>query len=716
MKKKIESLFLTFVLILIFGNSLYAQDIENKNVLKLNDSTTLHLSDVFVKAQRPILKVVGGRLEYNIPNLIKYKPVDNAFDILKELPGISMTGDLVSIIGTTKTNILINNRLSSMTLDQVVSMLKSTSAGKVKKIEVMYSTPPQYGVRGAAINIIMEDDKSLKDVLKGEVSLTGRQAYYFTPIGRVNLGYTSGRFTSDFSYSIETDNGRRKENMQAFPSFDNQIYTVNQANQGKSMVTSHNVRGVLEYETLAKSNFKFTYTGSFDHMNTNRSSISSFVNIDTISTNNHITGPTSLNSFRFDYITAKGLSVGGDYVVYNDRTNQELLNVLSLNAQQDIIISTSSQHVQRGNVYANMTSHPWQDWELNYGISGSLSKTDNSSVTSINNVPDNSATFIQTQKEQNAGGFLGFTRQFSEKLSLQASLSLQYYKAIVDSLQHQRTLWNRLDIFPNMNLSYNANENNIIQLSFSSDKVYPGYWQTSPSQNYINAYSYSKGNPNLLPERTYSSNLSYIFLKKYVLTAFLNYESNNIQQMPYQNKTSLTMIYTTINMDFRNISGLSATVPLKISNLLESKLTTTGILLHDKGLLYDIQFDREKFFGQVSLNSTFFLTKKKDLLFSVDASYNSSAIQGIYNIDATSNLSSAIIWKFADDKATLTFKAEDILNSLSPKTHININDQRNNMTVFYDSRFISLTFKYSFSGYKKKQVEDVDTSRFGNKL
>jgi len=174
MKKKIESLFLTFVLILIFGNSLYAQDIENKNVLKLNDSTTLHLSDVFVKAQRPILKVVGGRLEYNIPNLIKYKPVDNAFDILKELPGISMTGDLVSIIGTTKTNILINNRLSSMTLDQVVSMLKSTSAGKVKKIEVIYSTPPQYGVRGAAINIIMEDDKSLKDVLKGEVSLTGR--------------------------------------------------------------------------------------------------------------------------------------------------------------------------------------------------------------------------------------------------------------------------------------------------------------------------------------------------------------------------------------------------------------------------------------------------------------------------------------------------------------------------------------------------------------
>jgi hypothetical protein len=407
--------------------------------------------------------------------------------------------------------------------------------------------------------------------------------------------------------------------------------------------------------------------------------------------------------------------MGGDYVLYNDRTNQELLNLSSLKTQEEIN-SSSSQHVQRGNVYANMTSHMAHAWELNYGISGSLSKTDNNSFTSINNTTDNTATFIQTQNEQNVGGFMGFTRQFSEKLSLQASLSLQYYKATVDSLQQQRTLWDRLDIFPNMNFSYNANENNTFQLSFSSDKVYPNYWQISPSHNYINVYSYSQGNPNLMPERTYSGNLTYIFLKKYVLTAFFNHESGNIQQMPYQNKTSLTMIYTTINMDYRNMSGLSGTVPLNVSNILESKLTGTGIFFQDKGTLYDIQFDRKKLWGQLSLNNTFFLTKGKNWLFSLDASYSTSAIQGIYTIDPIANLSSALIWKFAGDKAGLTLKAEDIVNSQSPKAHININSQLNNMLVFRDNRLISLTFRYSFRGYKKKQMEEVDTSRFGNKL
>ena len=709
----------TSFLILIFSVSfqifLPAQNVADKSVFKLNDSTTLKLPDVFVKASRPLLKVVGGRLQYNIPNLIKYKPVDNAFDVLKELPGITLSGDLVSIIGTTKTNILINNRLSSMTLDQVISMLKSTPAGKVKKVEIMYSTPPQYGVRGASINIIMEEDKLLKDVLKGEVSLTGSQAYYFTPSGRVNLAYTSGRFSTDFSYSLENENARRKEDMQAFPTLNGQTYKVDQANAGKTVNNKHNVRGVLEYETTAKSHLTFTYAGSFDNVNSRRYSLTSFGSSDTVTTNNHVFGPSSLHSFRFDYTGSKGLSLGGDYVLYNDVSNQELLNQSAIQPQE-AINSNSSQHAQRGNVYANMTSQLPHGWELNYGISGSLSKTDNKSFTKIDNLADDAATFVQTQQEQSAGGFMGFTKQFNEKLSLQASLSLQYYKATVDSLQRSRTLWNRLDLFPSMVFSYNPNENHTIQLSFSSDKSYPSYWQTSPSLLYINAYSYAQGNPNLLPERTYSANLNYILLKKYVMAAFFNHQSGNIQQMPYQNKTSLSMIYTTINMDFRNITGLSGTVPFKVSELIESKITGTGILFHDKGTLFDIRFDREKLFGQIALDNTFFLTKKKDWILSLSANYNTSAIQGIYNIDATSNLSSALIWKFAGDKARLTLKAEDILNSQSPKTHINTDTQRNNMSVFYDSRLISLTFKYSFSGYKKKDVKDVDTSRFGNQF
>ena len=70
-----------------------AQTKTASGTLLVNDSITLDLPEVFVKAERPLVKMAAGKLEYDIPNLIKSKPVDNAFDILGELPGVGKNGD-----------------------------------------------------------------------------------------------------------------------------------------------------------------------------------------------------------------------------------------------------------------------------------------------------------------------------------------------------------------------------------------------------------------------------------------------------------------------------------------------------------------------------------------------------------------------------------------------------------------------------------------------
>ena len=195
---------------------------NGKGTILVNDSITLELPEIFVKAERPLVKMTEGKLQYDIPNLMKSKPVDNAFDVLGELPGVEKKGDNISLLGTSGTTIIINGRKSSMTPEQLADMLKSTSSDKVKKVEVMYSTPPQYGVQGASINLVIENDKSLKDILKGEVSLTGEQGYYFSPSGRMNLSYTGKKYTTDFSYSAGYRHSRSTEDMHAEPTVDGQ--------------------------------------------------------------------------------------------------------------------------------------------------------------------------------------------------------------------------------------------------------------------------------------------------------------------------------------------------------------------------------------------------------------------------------------------------------------------------------------------------------------
>lgn len=693
-----------------------AQTLEEKEKIKLDDTTSIELPTFFVKGERPLVKVRAGKLEYDVPSLIKNKPVNNAYETLSEIPGVSVQNSIISIIGASNTNIIVNGRLSSMTLDQVISMLKSTSSSKVKKIEVMYSTPPQYGVRGASINLIIEEDKSLKDMLKGETSLTATQGYYFSPKGRLGLSYTKGRFSTDVSYSLDYNRSRSREIMEAFQTVHAKDYTIEQLNRSKTTDPSHNFRGVLEYDAPDSSLLTFTYTGTFDDVNSDRTALTHMSVLDNIETNNQISGPTSLHSFRFDFTGHKGLKFGGDFVSYSDRSNQNLTNTNTITNIEELIDSKSIQKVQRGSLYANTTRKLANDWNLNYGMNGSLSKTNNESSTKVDNLWDESVSFTQDQKEINVETFAGFTKQFGEKFTLQASLSLQYYKAVSDSLQKHEVMWERFDAFPNATLGYNLNDNNNFQLSFSSDKTYPSYWQTSPSLSYMNAYAVVSGNPDLRPQRSYSGSLNYILREKYVFVTFVNHEPGNIQQMPYQLKDSLRIIYHTINLYFRDTYGLSVEVPFKIGSIVDSRLTTTGMVLHDKGLLYDVSFDRKKAVASIEMNNTFSLTKKRDFFMTVSGFYTTAPIQGVYDIHPISEVNSSLVWKISGDKAQLTLKAEDLFNQMNPHTSINIDDQNSNMNLHNYTRSISLNFTYRFSGYKKKDVKEVDASRFGNKM
>ncbi|MCD8137873.1 MAG: hypothetical protein LUH01_18745 [Parabacteroides gordonii] len=240
-----------------------AQTKTASGTLLVNDSITLDLPEVFVKAERPLVKMAAGKLEYDIPNLIKSKPVDNAFDIMGELPGVGKSGDDITLLGTLETTVIINGRKSSMTAEQLADMLKATPSGKVKKVEVMYSTPPQYGVRGASINVIIENDRSLKEQLKGEVSLTGKQAYYFSPSGLANLSYTGKKYAADLSYSAGYRHGRSTEDMHAEPTVNGVKYDILQKNWSENKSITHNLRAAFEYDFDNKDKLSLSYTGRY---------------------------------------------------------------------------------------------------------------------------------------------------------------------------------------------------------------------------------------------------------------------------------------------------------------------------------------------------------------------------------------------------------------------------------------------------------------------
>ena len=52
------------------------------------DSLYQTLPEVMITGERPIVKAAQGKLVYDLPRLIQNLPVDNAYDAVKELPGV----------------------------------------------------------------------------------------------------------------------------------------------------------------------------------------------------------------------------------------------------------------------------------------------------------------------------------------------------------------------------------------------------------------------------------------------------------------------------------------------------------------------------------------------------------------------------------------------------------------------------------------------------
>ena len=80
------------------------------------------------------------------------------------------------------------------------------------------------------------------------------------------------------------------------------------------------------------------------------------------------------------------------------------------------------------------------------------------------------------RREQTLNLYAGFNKSFGQKLMLDFSLAGERYKTPV---------WDEWDVYPVLNLTYLPAPGHILQLSFSSDKSYPSYWEVQDAVSYL---------------------------------------------------------------------------------------------------------------------------------------------------------------------------------------------------------------------------------------
>jgi len=698
MKITKQLVILLFTTILLQGQPLRAQQPDSTAIDSLTYNIFKALPEVMVKGERPVVKAKKGMLEYDMPRLISKLPVSNVYEALKQLPGVVEMNDNLSLNGQGMT-IILNGKVSTMTTEQLYTLLKSMPSSRIEKAEVMYAAPARYEVRGAAINLILKSELDKPANAQGELFSEWKQKHFGTFTERGSLLFSSKKLSADLLYSYNQGRELFLEDKTSIHTLnDGSVYHLNIDNRQVNRSHRNNARLGMDYAFGKEHLLSFVYTAQWNNDNNRNNSTG-----DEISSSTHHSN-SALHNFQLDYKLPFHLKIGAEYTHYNNPGNQTVNSLL--NNEQINLYSRDRQRINKLKLSVGQEWSLPKDWTMNVGAYY-ISSNDHSfqhyyDVTTDTLLTGSSMSSVHREKMLNIYG--GFSKSFGSKLSAEASLAAEYYHSDV---------WNEWNFFPTLSISYMPADGHTLQASLSSDRTYPSFWSVQNTTSHISAYTEIQGNPSLKPSSNYQGQLTYIFKNKYILTLYYDYDKDYIAQTCYQARNRLAEIFKFFNFNYHKQSGIQLSFPVSITDRMNNQITLIGF--HDQQKcdnFWDIRFDRKLYSYMAVLNSTLTISKKPDIRFTLYGFYQHGMLQGIYNLPHSGQLDASLRWTSNNKKFEVTAKGGDLFNTSSISPYMDSYSQYVKHNYWACQRTFVLSFSYKFGNYKEKQHGNVDTSRF----
>lgn len=674
-----------------------AQAQEDVNYVYM-DSLFQQLPEVLVKGERPIVKAERGKLVYDLPRLVEQLPVNNAYEAIRELPGIvEQEGTLT--LGGRGVTLVINGKVSTLDKEDLKTVLLNTPVSRLEKAEIMYAAPARYRIRGAMVNVILKSAVGRKPSLSGEVAGTYEQSRREDLTGRGNLLYTSQRFSADLMYSYGFNHSAWGIDKKSWHTVEGQVQELDLNTDARGYGGRHNLRLGMDYDFGKKNLLTVVYNSQYRY-GADRTKMRG-----TTDSDKEDDGTRQMHHVAADYQSSFGLSAGMDFLFYTSPSQTALWK--SLGGVSQNLYYDSNQRINRWLFYANQSHALKSGTEINYGVKYTTTH-DNSyqfyrDTDTGEILPENSQKLLR--KEFTLNTYAGASRSFGKKFSAEVSLAAELYHA------KERHSWM---VYPTLNATYTPADGHTLQLSFTSNRQYPSYWQLQPVIQYVDSYTEVHGNPDLKPSSSYSFDLNYLYKNKYMVGVNYDCRPDYFGQLPYQLPDRLAEVNQVVNYDYRNRWTIRTMASYKVSKWWNGRLFVFGVFSQDKNShFHDIAFDRNKFTLGLNTSNTFILSKKPNIIGTLTGFYQSRAIQGVYDLSPVCNISASLQWVSPDGKTRVSLKGNDIFQTSNMTTRLAWGLQRNRTEMNWDNRSVTLVVLYKFGGYKEKKRSEADTERLG---
>lgn len=693
--------YLITVILFLSVQNLSAQVANDKDSIDIN-KWYKNLPEVIVKAEKPIVKLVQGKMVYNMHNLLEKLPADNAYEALTRIPGVSDATGTISLLGNAVT-LIINGQATTLTQEQLADRLKAMPAAQLAKAEVMLSAPARYHVRGMAINIVTKDNAGTNQ-LSGQMVGGLQQSRYSTGFGNLYLSMQRGKFGLDAQYQYVNGNSYSESSRIANHPLGSKRVNYYDETWQKSFGITHDYRLGMNYAFSKNHCLDIAYTGNWEKASSNIQTTGLSVG------RTHYDSHEYLHNVDLNYSLPFGLTLSGSYTYYRTPQQQWLDGTMQVDENttetERNLTSGSEQTINKWMFTADQTHSLSHGWGLSYGVQGQFASNksyQNTLDKKGNILPDATSSVDINERIWNM--YAGFSKQVNKAISLEASVAAEQYHS---------PMWNKWRIYPTLNALWGINENHLLNLSFNSNSVFPSYWSTMSNVFYSSTYTEVHGNPDLKPYSYYNVNLMWQIKRRYTLMAFASLKPDYSVQLPYQTADRVAVIMKETNFDYSNNFGLQASAIFSAGKWFNGNVFAVGTYKHEKSShFFDLPFDRKKLSAILGGTASVKLCKTQDVRLILNPFFQSKAIQGVYDISPIFRMNAKLQWSSHDGKWGLRLNGSNIFNNKYDTRSVQGNQ---NFRMKLNNNWSKVTFAvvYKFGGYKEKKVKQVDTSRMGH--
>ncbi|TDU39931.1 outer membrane receptor protein involved in Fe transport [Gelidibacter sediminis] len=702
------------------------------------------LGEVSIIAERTTVEIKLDKKIYNVGQDLTVRG-GTVSDVLDNVPSVSVDVEgNVSLRGNENVTILINGKPSGLVGLNSTDALRQLPAESIERVEVITSPSARYDAEGTAgiLNIILRRSK-----LQGLNGAITANAGHPTTAGiSGNINYRTGDFNffNTTGYSYRESPGK---------SFTETQYFNRQFDEDGNLIADNPDTFLNEDRETDRQNKNFTTNIGLEWYITDSASLTTSVvyrgSDEENSTSNFIkefnaVGDILNESTRFDPELEDDKTI--QYSVnYDKQFGGNSQHKLTFDFQYETsdenersIISQDGDATERVETLQSQNEILLQsdyvlplgeNSQFEFGYRGNFNELDTDYSLEFN---DNGEFVLDTDVSNNLiyreyinAVYSQFGSKIKSKFSYLLGLRMESARLTIDQLtSNDFQKKNYTDLFPTVNLGYEINEKQSLQLGYNRRIRRPRSRFINPFPSRSSATNLFQGNPDINPSYSNKVDLGYLNrFGKFTLNSSIYYEratdvftfiSEDTGDVAIINGTEFPIIRRTpINLATNDRYGFEFTVSYRPSKVWNINGNFNLFQSNTEGFYNGFDYGAENLSWFARLNNKYTLPGSIDWqtrVFYMGPSEDAqNKRKGMFSTDM------AFSKDLFDDRASLAFNVSDLFNTRKRSMESTTPTFNSNAEFQWRQRSFNVSFTYRFN-QQKKQQRDMERGNGGDDM